>query len=78
MATSATRPVIVPKAAVRERDGRDVVFVFNAGRAERRAVNVLDARGDETTLSAGVFAGEKVIVDAPADLADGAKVSETR
>jgi HlyD family secretion protein len=72
------RTIVVPKTAVRQRDGRDVAFVFADGRAERRAISVSATQGDETVLSAGLSAGEKVIVDAPADLADGAKVSESR
>jgi multidrug efflux pump subunit AcrA (membrane-fusion protein) len=47
-------------------DGRDVVFVVQDGHAERRAVTVSDTQNDDSVLSAGVSAGEKVIVDAPA------------
>jgi HlyD family secretion protein len=67
----AGRAVIVPKSAVLNRDGRDVVFVVNAGKAERRAVTVTDTQGDDSTLSAGVAAGENVVVNAPASLQDG-------
>ena len=42
----AGRTVIVPKAAVQQQDGRDVVLVVQNGRAERRAVTVSEhARG---------------------------------
>ncbi len=74
--TAAGRAVIVPKYSVLSRDGRDVVFVVQNGRAERRAVTVTDTQGDDSVLSAGVAAGEKVIVDAPADLKDGLAVKE--
>src|SRR5664280_1161780 len=37
---AAGRTVTVPKAAVQQRDGRDVVLVVQSGRAERRAVTV--------------------------------------
>ena len=68
--------MIVPKNAVLSRDGRDVVFVVQDGHAERRAVTVNDTQGDDSMLSAGVTAGEKVVVNAPADLKDGMAVKE--
>ena len=76
--TAAGHAVIVPKNAVLNRDGRDVVFVVQDGHAERRAVTVSDTQGDDSVLSAGVAAGEKVIVDAPADLQDGMAVKEKK
>ena len=75
-ATAAGHAVLVPKGAVSNRDGRDVVFVVQDGRAERRAVNVSDTQGDDSVLSAGVVAGEKVVVGAPANLQDGMSVKE--
>jgi RND family efflux transporter MFP subunit len=72
--TTASRTVMIPKSAVRSQDGRDVVFVVQNGRAERRAVTVIDTQGDDSVLSAGVSAGESVIVDPPAGLADGTAV----
>jgi hypothetical protein len=35
---------------------------------------VIDTQGDDSVLSAGVSAGESVIVDSPASLADGMAV----
>jgi multidrug efflux pump subunit AcrA (membrane-fusion protein) len=72
---AATRAVLVPKSAVQSRDGRDVVYVVQHGRAERRAVTVTDAQGDDSVLSAGVSAGESVVADPPAGLNDGMPVS---
>jgi RND family efflux transporter MFP subunit len=75
---SASRAVIVPKNSVSSQDGRDVVFVVHDGRAERRAVTVADVQSDDAALSAGVSAGEKVIVGSPAGLADGVAVKEAK
>jgi hypothetical protein len=75
-AGTAARLVIVPKEAVRNQDGRDLVFVVSGGRAERRAVTVAGTQDAETTLSAGVAAGEKVALDLPPGLTDGANVKE--
>jgi RND family efflux transporter MFP subunit len=70
--------VMVPKSSVLNHDGRDVVFVVNNGKAERRAVTVTDTQNDNSVLSAGVAAGEKIIVNAPADLQDGMAVKEKK
>lgn len=68
--------VLIPKSALQNRDGHDLVFTVHNGRAERRAVTVRDTLGDDAVLSAGVTAGEKVIADCPAGLKDGAAVKE--
>jgi HlyD family secretion protein len=72
----AARSVLVPKTAVQEQDGHDVVFVIHDGRAERRAITVTDTQGDDSVVSAGIAAGEKVAVNAPANLQDGMAVKE--
>lgn len=71
----ATRPVIVPPDAVQTEDGgQTVVFVIDAGHAERRAVRV----GDRTTagqiIVAGLQPGEAVAVEGADKLKDGAGV----
>jgi len=71
---TANHTVLVPKTAVQNRDGRDVVFVVQHGRAERRAVTVSDTQGDDSALSAGVSAGESVVVDPSTGLNDGMSV----
>ena len=76
--TAAARTVIVPKNSVLNRDGRDVVFVVQNDRAERRAVTVTDTQNDDSVLSAGVSAGEKIVVNAPANLQDGMAVKEKK
>ena len=54
------------------------VLVVQNGHAERRAVTVSNARLDEVVISAGVAAGERVIVDWPPGLTDGSAVAEKR
>ncbi len=75
---AATRTVMIPKNAVQSRDGHDVVFIVQNGRVERREVTVTDTQGDDSVLSAGVSAGEKVILNAPAALQDGTAVKEKK
>jgi RND family efflux transporter MFP subunit len=75
---SATPRVSIPKAALRQRDGKDIVLVVRDGRVERRAVTVGGTDGDDTWITAGLSAGDKVALDGPDDLADGAAVREVQ
>ena len=77
-AGQTNRSVVVPKNAVQNVDGHDVVFVFRDRRAERRAITVAATRENEAELSAGVSAGEKIVLEPPAGLADGAAVEERK
>jgi len=74
----AVRLVAVPRAALRQQDGKDVVLVVQSNRLERRAVTVANSNTDEVTVSAGLSAGERVVIDGPPDLADGRAVLERR
>jgi RND family efflux transporter MFP subunit len=71
-----SRPAVtVPRAAIRKDGERDVVFVVQGDRAERRAVGLSPLPGEEAVVLSGLAAGERVVVEGPADLADGAKVA---
>ncbi len=70
----AARTVTLPKSAVQQQEGRDVVLIVQNGRAERRAVTISSSLNDEVSVSAGVAAGERVIIDPPQSLADGSAV----
>ena len=76
--TAIAPTMVVPKAAVHQQDGHDVVLVVQADRAERRAITITGANEDEATVGAGLNAGEKVIVNWPAGLTDGVKVKELK
>jgi RND family efflux transporter MFP subunit len=71
---TARAEILVPRAAVRQDAGRDVVFVVQDGHVERRAVRLGLARGDAAIVLAGVGAGEQVVVEGPQHLAAGMKV----
>ena len=68
--------VRVPKEALRRDGGRDIVFVVANGQAERRAVAVADSDGASILVESGLAAGERVVVEGPATLADGDAVRE--
>ena len=76
--SAAGHTVLAPKTAVQQRDGHDVVLVVQGGHAQRRAVTVSKTLLDDVQISAGVAAGERVIVDWPPGLIDGAAVAEKR
>ena len=68
------RQIIVPKSALSQDGGTDIVYVVSNGRAERRAVKLGSTRGEEAELLSGLSAGEKVITNRPPGLRDGASV----
>jgi RND family efflux transporter MFP subunit len=75
---AAGRTVTLPKTALQQQDGRDLVLVVQNGRTERRAVTVSSTGADEVVVGAGVAAGERVVAEWPKGLGDGAKVTERR
>jgi len=70
--------VRIPAEAVRRDGGRDVVFVVSNGRVERRAIAVSESAGSTILVGSGLAAGERVVVEGPATLADGDLVRERR
>jgi RND family efflux transporter MFP subunit len=70
------RQTIIPKIALSQDGGTDIVYVLSNGRAERRAVKLGGTRGEEAELLSGLSAGEKVITNRPPGLKDGASVKE--
>jgi HlyD family secretion protein len=65
------KPVIyVPSSAVRD----NAVFVMNDGKAIRRVVKTGAVTSQGLRIEDGLFGGEDLIANPPADLKDGAKV----
>ncbi len=74
--TASSRQVVaIPRAAVRKDGGKDVVFVVQGDHVERRAVGLSPVPGDEAVVISGLAAGERVVIEGPADLQDGTAVS---
>jgi HlyD family secretion protein len=71
--SSAPAGVFVPTIAVRDRDGKKVVYIAFEGKAVARDVRVLSQRNGGLLVS-GLNGGEDVITTAPADLKDGQKI----
>ncbi|MFQ5723051.1 MAG: efflux RND transporter periplasmic adaptor subunit [Terriglobia bacterium] len=72
----ASRPrLLIPRAAVRQHEGSPVAYVVAGERAERRALRLGASEGDQVVVLAGLSAGEQVVVEGPAELADGDRVT---
>jgi len=75
--TTARAPqgLLVPAAAIVQRDGHSVVFVLDGQQVRQRTVQpATQSYGDLRLLPAGVKAGDSVVVAPPATLTDGADV----
>ena len=71
----ATAPaILVPQNAVRDEDGKKVVYRIKGDKAERRAVTLGGNRGSDTEVIAGIGVGDSVVVNGPASLHDGQSV----
>jgi HlyD family secretion protein len=64
------RGAFVPANALRDRDGKKIVFLAFDGKARMREVHVLSQRSDGFLVD-GLVGGESVITTAPQDLKDG-------
>ena len=72
-ATGATW-VLVPRSAVREEGGSQVVFVYRDGRVERRAVRLGRVQGNDQEVVAGLSSGEQIVVKGLDGLREGLRV----
>ncbi len=66
--------VLIPRSAVRDDGGNQVVFVHRDGRVERRAVRLGQARGADQEITAGLSEGEQVVIKGLEGLRDGARI----
>ncbi|MES2657161.1 MAG: efflux RND transporter periplasmic adaptor subunit [Verrucomicrobiota bacterium] len=74
-ATTTKIALSVSKEAVQKDDGRDVAWVVQDGKVERRAITVSNVNGTTATLTAGLSQGETVVLNPPSTLTDGAAVT---
>jgi RND family efflux transporter MFP subunit len=75
---AASRQMVIPRSAVRQAGGRDVVWLVDGGRLERRAVTIGATQGDEVTIAAGLSGSDRVVVEGPENLLENAKVTEAK
>ncbi len=67
----------IPRAAIRQREGRDFVWIVRGGRLERRIVTIGERGREEVAIVAGLVDGERLVVEGPENLVEGAEVRET-
>ncbi|UHQ22915.1 efflux RND transporter periplasmic adaptor subunit [Lysobacter sp. 5GHs7-4] len=66
--------VLVPTAAIAQRDGADVAFVVADGKVAQRALKLGRSLGDDREVTQGVAGGETVVLNPGNELKDGARV----
>ena len=76
-ASATPRNISISKSAVREREGKQVVWVVRDGRAERRTITVGATRGDQVEVAAGLAGGEKIVIEPAESLTEG-RVTEAK
>ncbi|HVS32361.1 MAG TPA: efflux RND transporter periplasmic adaptor subunit [Thermoanaerobaculia bacterium] len=74
-AASQQPAVTVPKSALRRDGDQDIVFVVRDGSVERRAVKVASTEAERVQLASGVNESESVVIEGPAELKDGDRVT---
>jgi RND family efflux transporter MFP subunit len=72
----APEGLLVDAAAVFQDTGRDLVYLVRDGRVQRRAVRLGDQRGSEVFVLSGLVEGDRVVVEGPEGIEDGAEVIE--
>jgi RND family efflux transporter MFP subunit len=70
--------ILIPKSAIRDDNGKKIVFLLKNDKAERRAVTLGGDRGSDTEVIAGVTAGDTLVVKGPGNLRDGQSVEIKR
>jgi len=71
---AATPAILIPQSAVRDDNGKKVVFLIRDDKAERRAVTLGGNHGTDIEVVAGLAAGDAVVVNGPDNLHDGENI----
>ena len=72
----APEGLLVDAAAVFQDTGRALVYLVRDGQVQRRAVRLGDQRGSEVFVLSGLVEGDRVVVEGPEGIEDGAEVIE--
>jgi RND family efflux transporter MFP subunit len=75
---AAAPAALIPQDAVRDDNGKKIVFLVKEDHIERRAVTLGGTRGPDAEVLAGVVAGDTVVVKGPTNLRDGQDVQVKR
>jgi HlyD family secretion protein len=69
---------LIPQNALRDADGKKVVFLVKDDHVERRAVTIGSNRGSDVEILAGLATGDTVVVNGPPDLREGQAIQIKR
>lgn len=75
---SRSAGVLVPQSAIVVSGDKQYVWLLVEDMVERRAVATAGERGKEVLISAGLAGGERVIINAPANLVNGVRAKEIK
>ncbi|MCB1552891.1 MAG: efflux RND transporter periplasmic adaptor subunit [Xanthomonadales bacterium] len=75
-AENTPKGVLVPSAAILRRDGQSIAYTIKDGHAVAQQLELGRSLGNDREVLAGLAAGQRVIVDPPAQLAEGSAVRE--
>ncbi len=70
----AGKSLRIPKSAVKDDEGQDIVWVLAGDKVERRAIAISHSSGDTSSVSAGLSPGETIVIESTAALEDGRRV----
>jgi HlyD family secretion protein len=70
--------ILVPRTALRDKDGAQFVWVVKRGHAQRRTITVADYVDDQVLVSAGLSGGEAVVVDKQVKLSEGKRIHQAK
>jgi len=70
--------VLVPAAAIVERDGKDVAFALSGDAVQQRTLKLGRTLGEDREVLDGLAGGDAVVLDPPEQLADGSRVRVAR
>jgi RND family efflux transporter MFP subunit len=73
-AKAAAVAALLPTEAIRDDNGKKIVFLVKNDHLERRAVAVGNTQGAQTEILSGLVAGDTVVDGGPANLQDGQAV----
>ncbi len=71
---AAAAAILIPQSAVRDENGKNIVFLVKDDKAERRAVTLGGKHGSDTEVIAGIAVGDTLVTKPPANLRDGQSV----
>ena len=78
LGSGSSNGLFIPVSAVTRRNGKDIVFVVNDGRAAEREIRIGEPSQERVEVIEGLAAGEMVVLEPQAELTNGTSVTVIR